>query len=74
MWLILLSMILALGLHGIIAFPAAVVFGKAWEAIAWVFNLPTLSYWQAFFITWALFILLPSGYNYNETQSPKQRE
>ena len=63
-----------LAIYGLVAFPAAVVLGKAWEAVAWVFNLSTLSYWQAFFIAWALFILLPSGYNYNETRNLKQRE
>lgn len=63
-----------LAIYGLVAFPAAVVLGKAWEAIAWNFNLPTFDYWQMYFITWALFILMPSGYNYNETRSSKQRE
>lgn len=57
----ILATIIILCLHGLVAFPVAVVLGKAWEAIAWHFNLPLFDYWQMYFITWALLILKPSG-------------
>lgn len=56
-----LATIVLLGVYGLVSFPVAVVLGKAWEAIAWHFNLPMFSYWQMYFITWALLILKPSG-------------
>lgn len=70
----ILVTLVALAIYGLVAFPAAVVLGKAWEAIAWSFNLPTFDYWQMYFITWALFILLPSGHSYSETTSIKPKE
>jgi hypothetical protein len=57
----ILATIIILCLYGLVAFPVAVVFSKAWEAIAWHFNLPLFGYWQMYFITWALLILKPSG-------------
>lgn len=57
----ILATIIILCLYGLVAFPVAVVFSKAWEAIAWHFNLPLFDYWQMYFITWALLILKPSG-------------
>ena len=57
----ILATIIILGTCGLIAFPVAVVFSKAWEAIAWHFNLPLFDYWQMYFITWALLILKPSS-------------
>lgn len=53
----ILATIIILGICGLVA----VVFSKAWEAIAWHFNLPLFDYWQMYFITWALLILKPSG-------------
>lgn len=57
----ILVTIIILCLYGLVAFPVAVVFSKAWEAIAWHFNLPLFDYWQMYFITWALLILKPSS-------------
>ena len=57
----ILATIIILCLYGLVAFPVAVVFSKAWEAIAWHFNLPLFDYWQMYFITWALLILKPSS-------------
>ena len=57
----ILTTIIILGICGLVAFPVAVVLGKAWEAIAWHFNLPLFDYWQMYFITWALLILKPSS-------------
>lgn len=57
----ILATIIILCLYGLVAFPVAVVFSKAWEAIAWHFNLPLFDYWQIYFITWALLILKPSS-------------
>lgn len=63
----ILATVLCLGLYGLVAFPVAVVLGKAWEAIAWHFNLPLFDYWQMYFITWALLILKPSGNTNSDT-------
>ena len=41
----ILATIIILCLYGLVAFPVAVVFSKAWEAIAWHFNLPLFDYW-----------------------------
>lgn len=57
----ILTTIIILGICGLVAFPVAVVFSKAWEAIAWHFNLPLFDYWQMYFITCALLILKPSS-------------
>lgn len=57
----ILATIIILCLYGLVAFPVAVVFSKAWEVIAWHFNLPLFDYWQMYFITWALLILKPSS-------------
>lgn len=35
-------------------FIRAWVVSKAWVPIAWNFNLPELTYWEIFFICWAL--------------------
>lgn len=61
--------IIILCLYGLVAFPVAVVFSKAWEAIAWHFNLPLFDYWQMYFITWALLILKPSGNNNSNSKT-----
>lgn len=63
----ILATIIILCLYELVAFPVAVVFSKAWEAIAWRFNLPLFDYWQMYFITWALLILKPSGNNNSKT-------
>lgn len=63
----ILTTVLCLGLYGLVAFPVAVVLGKAWEAIAWHFNLPMFDYWQMYFITWALLILKPSSNTNSDT-------
>lgn len=63
----ILATVILLGVYGLVAFPVAVVLGKAWEAIAWNFNLPMFSYWQMYFITWALLILKPSGNANNDS-------
>lgn len=63
----ILATVLCLGFYGLVAFPVAVVLGKAWEAIAWHFNLPLFDYWQMYFITWALLILKPSSNTNSDT-------
>lgn len=65
----ILAIIIILCLYGLVAFPVAVVFSKAWEAIAWHFNLPLFDYWQMYFITWALLILKPSGNNNSNSKT-----
>lgn len=65
----ILATIIILCLYGLVAFPVAVVLGKAWEAIAWHFNLPLFDYWQMYFITWALLILKPSSNSNSKTNS-----
>lgn len=63
----ILATIIILCLYGLVAFPVAVVFSKAWEAIAWHFNLPLFDYWQMYFITWALLILKPLSNSNSKT-------
>lgn len=53
-------------MRGIFAFPVAFIFGLAWQAIAYEFNLPEFGYWQMFFISWALLILKPSPATTND--------
>lgn len=65
----ILATIIILCLYGLVAFPVAVVFSKAWEAIAWHFNLPLFNYWQMYFITWTLLILKPSGNNNSNSKT-----
>ena len=65
---------IAIGIYGLISFPTAVVLCKAWEAIAWHFNLPMFDYWQMYFITWALLILKPSGCTNRNTVTSNSKD
>ena len=68
----ILATIIILGICGLVAFPVAVVLGKAWEAIAWHFHLPLFDFWQMYFISLAFLILKPSSHtitNSNKTNN-----